>query len=76
IFNSLRSLPSFNWMLVNVVNIILANGIDFQAFHIPGRYNEVADARSHLRNADVSASHPRAIIASFQPPRPSLGAVP
>jgi len=36
LFNSLAALRNFNWMLIKVVDVIIASNIDFRVFHVPG----------------------------------------
>ena len=74
LFNSLSALPAFNWMLIQVVDRVLRQGIDLRVFHVPGVHNEIADAVSHLQNDLLTALHPELVIFAFQPPRPALGA--
>ncbi|KAG2754245.1 DNA/RNA polymerase [Suillus brevipes Sb2] len=74
LFNSLATLPSFNWMLMTAMDAIIASGINFRGFHIPGVQNVVADHLSRWQNAEAIHSSPDLRIHSFTPPRPTLGA--
>ena len=74
LFNSLSALPAFNWMLIQVVDRVMSQGIDLRVFHVPGVHNEIADALSRLQNDLLASSHPELVISAFQPPRPALGA--
>ncbi|KIK79054.1 hypothetical protein PAXRUDRAFT_162329 [Paxillus rubicundulus Ve08.2h10] len=74
IHNSLAALPSMNWMLMDMVNIILAHDVDFRVFHVSGSKNTIADHLSCLHNHDTSNTVPGLSIQSFQPPQRTLGA--
>ena len=74
LFNLLSALPAFNWMLIQVAALVLRQELDFWVFHVPGVHNAVADALSHLQNAQLAASHPELTISTFQPPQLVLGA--
>jgi len=74
LFNSLTALCNFNWMLIKVVDMIIASDIDFRVFHVPGAHNVVANSLSWMQNADIFTSDPEAIISTFQPPQVMLGA--
>jgi hypothetical protein len=43
LFNSLSGDPGYNQLLHDVVEVIMAFGIDFRVFHISGERNVVAD---------------------------------
>ena len=68
LFNSLSALPAFNWMLIQVVDRVMSQGIDLRVFHVPGVHNEIADAVSRLQNDLLAALHPELVISAFQPP--------
>ena len=74
LFNSLSTLPAFNWMLIQVVDRVLSLGIDLRVFHVPEMYNEIADALFRCQNDLLASSHPELVISAFQPPQPVLGA--
>ena len=74
LFNLLSAIPAFNWMLIQVIDRVLSQGIDLRVFHVPGVHNEIADALSRLQNDLLASSHPELVISAFQPPRPMLGA--
>jgi hypothetical protein len=46
-FNLLAALPLYNWLLMAVVDAILAAQIDFRVFFISGMDNVIADHLSH-----------------------------
>ena len=64
LFNSLTALRNFNWMLIKVVDVIIASDIDFRVFHIPGAHNVVANSLSWMQNADIFASDLEAITST------------
>ena len=74
LFNLLSALPAFNWMLIQVVDRVLSQGINLRVFHVPRVYNKIADVLSCLQNDLLASSHPELVISAFQPPRPVLGA--
>ncbi|KAF8801432.1 hypothetical protein BYT27DRAFT_7226799 [Phlegmacium glaucopus] len=73
LFNTLRALPTYNPILVTVVDLLLASKIQLRVFHIPHNENKVADALSRLD--DVTAKHlqPGLSITPFSPPQFMLG---
>ncbi|KIK87749.1 hypothetical protein PAXRUDRAFT_90039, partial [Paxillus rubicundulus Ve08.2h10] len=73
-FNSLAALPSMNWMLMDMVDIILTHDVDFRVSHVSGSKNTIANHLSRLRNHNASNAVPGLSIQSFQPPRRTLGA--
>ncbi|KAI9571541.1 hypothetical protein HD554DRAFT_2005879, partial [Boletus coccyginus] len=73
-FSSLAALPSLNWMLISVVDLIIQYDVDLRVFHVSGVDNVVADHLSCLRNDAARRCAPGISISSFQPPRNALGA--
>jgi hypothetical protein len=72
-FNSLHALPAYNPILITATDLIINSGIQLRVFHIPRGENKVADALSCL---DVPTAHrlqPELAVASFSPPRFTLG---
>ncbi|KAF8554182.1 hypothetical protein OG21DRAFT_1369218, partial [Imleria badia] len=74
LFNSLAAMPSMNWILLGVVDMVLEADIDFRVFHIPGSHNVVADHLSRLWNDLALKVEPDLRIYAFQPPQVTLGA--
>jgi hypothetical protein len=74
IFHSLKAKPSHNSILISVVDVLIADGIDLRVTWVPGEDNVIADALSHLRNDLAQTLSPRLKIIKFQPPRDALGA--
>ncbi|KAF9244261.1 hypothetical protein BU15DRAFT_42310 [Melanogaster broomeanus] len=73
-FNSLATLPTMNWLLMDTVDCVSRDGVDFRVFHVSGVKNTVADHLSRLRNQDAIDAVPGLSIHTFQPPRCTLGA--
>lgn len=74
-FNSLRTNPSHNPILITAVNILLEQNADLRVMHIPGEMNVVADCLSRFNNTGATMLVPGLQTAPFIPPHLSLGAV-
>ncbi|KAI6153030.1 hypothetical protein BKA82DRAFT_3970091, partial [Pisolithus tinctorius] len=72
-FNTLAALPRYNWILLSAIDILLAHGLDFRVFYIPGKENVVADHLSRGHVPDAVALSRNLIVSVFTPPRDSLG---
>ena len=57
-FNSLTALPSLNWMLMVVVDAVLAKDTDFRVLHVPGVHNATADVLSRSRKLEAVSLEP------------------
>jgi hypothetical protein len=75
LFNSLSRDPGYNHLLIDVVEVILAFGIDFRVFHVSGESNVVADHLSQWRAADAIQVIPELRVSPFLPPWNALGEV-
>ena len=73
-FSSLHAKPYYNPLLLTTIDLILSMSSCFRVFHIPGHRNRVADALSRFENTSARELVPGLSIASFQPPRLTLGA--
>lgn len=73
VFHSLRSLPPYNDLLKFTVSLLIKFNISLRVVHVPGVYNDVADALSRFDNARAIDACPGLSISSFQPPRVALG---
>jgi hypothetical protein len=72
-FNSLHALPAYNPILITATDLLLRSGIQLRVFHIPRNDNKVADALSRRDITTACHLHPTLTIASFSPPRFTLG---
>jgi len=72
-FNSLHALPAYNPILITATDLLLHSGIQLRVFHIPRNDNKVADALSRRDITTACHLHPTLTIASFSPPRFTLG---
>jgi len=75
IFNSMRGLPAYNYILRSSVDIRLKTQHQLRVLHVPGLRNEVADAISRCQFVRALALHPGLRFRFFEPPRLPLGAV-
>ena len=73
-FNSLAALPSLNWMLMVVVDAVLAKDISFHTLHVTRVHNMTTNLLSRFCNLKANRLEPRLPIRSFQPPQAMLGA--
>jgi hypothetical protein len=73
-FNTLSALPAYNDILLTAVDWMMTTGIQMRVFHVPGRFNSIADALSRLDNATACSLEPRLLVRTFSPPRFTLGA--
>ena len=67
IFNSFRTLPSYNHLLKAAVNILTSGDHELRVLHILGTENQVADALSRLNINQALTSIPNLKIIPFQP---------
>ena len=72
-FNTLAALPAYNSIVITAVDWLLASNIQIRVFHLPRRFNVVADALSRFDNATALSHEPRLSIRPFSPPRFTLG---
>ena len=73
IFNSLRSLPSYNDLLKYTVSLLLKHSISLRVMHVPGVDNSIADSLSRFENSKAISMCPDLSVSSFQPPRIAMG---
>ena len=73
-FSSLRAGPTYNSILISVVDLIASTSITTKVYFVPGTQNIVADALSRFLNAKALQLAPRLKIQPFEPPRDALGA--
>lgn len=69
-FNSLHTLPQYNDLLTEAVDILMKHNIDLRVDHIPGVRNIVADQLSRRLFDLILRSHPELQI-NFYTPTPS-----
>jgi hypothetical protein len=74
IFSSLHAPPVYNSILKYSVDIMIWQDIQLKVFHVPGQYNQVANALSWLDFSCIHQLVPGILITSFTPPRNALGA--
>ncbi|KAI6007089.1 hypothetical protein EDD15DRAFT_2383953 [Pisolithus albus] len=74
LFNSLSALPTMNWMVMLVVDMLIPTSIDCRVFHVSGVRNVVADHLSRFCNDSAIQASPGLSVLPFQPPRNTLGA--
>ncbi len=74
-FNTLRADPVYNSILMSSIDVQLDHDLSLCVDHIPGRFNEVADALSRFDFDRVRRLAPGVSILPFTPPRDALGAV-
>ncbi|KAI5984525.1 hypothetical protein EDD15DRAFT_2121671, partial [Pisolithus albus] len=74
LFNSLSALPTMNWMVMLVVDMLIPTSIDCHVFHVSGIHNVIADCLSHFCNDSAIQASPGLSVLPFQPPRNTLGA--
>ena len=72
-FNSMRGLPAYNYILRSSVDIRLATGHQLRVLHVPGHENDVADAISRRQLVRAMSLHPGLRLRFFEPPRLPLG---
>jgi len=73
IFNSMRGLPAYNYILRSSVDICLETQHQLRVLHVPGRQNEVADAISRRQLVRALSIHPGLRLKFFEPPHLPLG---
>ena len=49
--------------------------VDLRVVHIPGQYNEIADALLQFHFQDALQSQPTLVLTAYQPPAMIAGAV-
>jgi hypothetical protein len=72
-FNTLSALPAYNDILLTAVDWMMTTGIQMHVFHVPGRFNSIADALSRLDKTTACFLEPRLLVQNFSPPRFMLG---
>lgn len=72
-FNTLSALPAYNPIALTAAEWLLKTGIQLRVFHLPRRFNEVADALSRFENIKARSLEPSLSIGPFTPPRFTLG---
>ena len=72
-FNTLRTQPLYNPLLITVVEILLLSKTHLRVFHVPGDENIVADGLSCSCYDSVFRLVPTLQIYNFIPPRLTLG---
>lgn len=75
-FDSLRSHSPYDLILLDAVRIMISAEVDIRVCHIAGTANIVADALSRGLLSLATQHMPKLRIASFTPPRVTLGAAP
>jgi hypothetical protein len=73
-FNTLSALPAYNDILLTAVDWMMTTGIQMHVFHVPGRFNSIADALSWLDNMTACSLEPHLLVRTFSPPHFMLGA--
>ncbi|KAF8811736.1 hypothetical protein BYT27DRAFT_7276106 [Phlegmacium glaucopus] len=68
IFRSYRSLPPYNHLLKDAVDVILRNDYSLRVLHIPGTENVVADALSQVKFSVALYHEPSLRFFTFHPP--------
>jgi hypothetical protein len=73
IFNSLRALPAYNFILRSAVDVLLESNHQLRVRYVPSDQNAVADAISRRQFNRALTLSPNLHISSFEPPRLTLG---
>jgi hypothetical protein len=68
IFNSMRGLPAYNYILRSSVDVRLKTDHQLRVLHISGLENSVADAISGCEFVRALSLHPGLRITFFEPP--------
>jgi hypothetical protein len=74
IFNSMRGLPAYNYILRSSVDIRLTTNHQLRVLHVPGHKNDVADAISRRQFIKALSLHPGLRFRFFEPPQLPMGA--
>ncbi|KIY47218.1 hypothetical protein FISHEDRAFT_74876 [Fistulina hepatica ATCC 64428] len=74
IFNSLHASPSYNPLLITVVDLLMLTNCDLRVLHVAGENNKVANALSRFQNDVATRISPNLHILPFIPPRLTSGA--
>ncbi|KAF8804743.1 hypothetical protein BYT27DRAFT_7225344 [Phlegmacium glaucopus] len=69
IFRSYHSLPPYNHLLKDAVDIILCHQYSLRILHVPGEANIIADALPRMKFSVALALEPSLKVFSFHPPR-------
>ncbi|OSC98603.1 DNA/RNA polymerase [Trametes coccinea BRFM310] len=72
-FDSFRAQPHFDELLLRACSLLIASDVDLRVWHIAGIRNTVADALSRGLFHVARQYIPHLAIATFIPPRPTLG---
>ncbi|KDR66780.1 hypothetical protein GALMADRAFT_80481 [Galerina marginata CBS 339.88] len=73
-FNSMRGLPAYNYILRSSVDVRLKSHHQLRVLHVPGHENNVADAISRRQFVRALSLQPGLRFGFFQPPQLPLGA--
>jgi hypothetical protein len=73
-FSSLCAGPTYNSILISVVDLLVSTSITTKVYFVPGSQNIVANALSRFLNAKALQLAPRLKIQPFEPPQDARGA--
>ncbi|KZP33130.1 hypothetical protein FIBSPDRAFT_906963 [Athelia psychrophila] len=68
IFNSLRTDPNHNPLLLTAIDLLISHGVELRVMHVPGEANTVADTLLCFNNASALAYVPGLQVNQFIPP--------